>query len=315
MKEEDLYIVIPCYNDWESLDVLLGKIDKQKLDYNTNIIVVNDNSTIENTKDFKYPLLNITIVNLIRNLGHQKAIAIGLSYVHSLQPATSAKIVIMDSDGEDKPEAINDLLSCSNENSKKIIFAKRRKRFESFSFRFFYKIYKWTFKLLTGHTISFGNFSLIPATSLKYVVNNEDIWNHYSGAIIKSKIPYYDISLDRGKRYVGKSKMNFTSLILHGLSSISVHLETVAIRLLIMALLFISGSIIYVISVLLQKYVFLTAIPGWTSTVSVGVISISLQSFLIILVLAFLVLSKRNQGPVIPAKIYSDLIDYVSHIK
>jgi len=118
-------------------------------------------------------------------------------------------VVVMDSDGEDRPIDINKLIeSLDNNNSDKIIFAKREKRSEGFIFKFFYQIYKVIFYALTTQKLDFGNFSCIPRQFLSKVVSIPEIWNHYSGGIIKSKIPYVAVGTDRGNRYHGTSKMN-----------------------------------------------------------------------------------------------------------
>ena len=168
---------------------------------------------------------SIKILNLKINVGHQRAIAVGLQYVFN-EVVEYDFLVVLDSDGEDKPEDIPSLIEkAKKQNNKKIIFTQRNKRQESSLFKTGYFFYKYLFCFLTGQKINFGNFSVIPKKLLGQVVCQQNIWNHYSGCIIQSKIPFDKILLDRGKRYKGTSKMNFNSLILHGLSSISVYFD------------------------------------------------------------------------------------------
>ena len=199
---------------------------------NFSIIVVNDGSTEENKIELKNNFIDTTILNLKVNIGHQRAIAVGLQYIYN-EKDDYDYVVVMDSDGEDKPEDIILLLEkATKEGSKKIIFAQRKKRQESILFKTGYFFYKYLFYFLTGQKINFGNFSVIPKKLIGKVVHQNNIWNHYSGGIIQSKIPFDKVLLDRGKRYHGVSKMNFNNLIIHGLSSIAVYFDFLSLRIL-----------------------------------------------------------------------------------
>ncbi|MBC7440751.1 MAG: glycosyltransferase, partial [Flavobacterium sp.] len=189
-----VYCLTPVYNDWESCNILLSHIEKlqvaQKADYKFHIIIVNDGSSEEQQSLLSTANLQITIVNLKINIGHQRAIAVGLQYIHN-EINDFDYVIVMDSDGEDKPEDILVLLAKNKQDTKdKIIFAQRNKRQESLLFKTGYFFYKRIFSYLTGQKISFGNFSLIPKSLLIKVVHQNNIWNHYSGGIIQSKIPF-----------------------------------------------------------------------------------------------------------------------------
>jgi hypothetical protein len=160
----------------------------------------------------------------------------------------------MDSDGEDKPEDIIQLIEASDKELDKIIFAKRTKRHEAIWFQVFYSVYKFIFSFLTGKTIAFGNFCIIPPALLTKITFVSEIWNHFSGGVIRSKLPYKHIPIERGKRLYGKSKMNFTSLVLHGLSAISVHIDTVAVRLVIFTISLVAISIFAIFTVIVIKF-------------------------------------------------------------
>ena len=220
-QKKNIYCLTPIYNDWESFAVLLQEISHLRdnlNDYNFFVVAVNDGSTEEIPEDFDYKNIPATVLNLKINIGHQRAIAVGLQYIYN-EVSDYDFVVVMDSDGEDKPQDIKELINkAEQEQEKKIIFAQRKKRQESTFFKVGYFFYKYLFYFLTGQKISFGNFSVIPKKLLSKVVHQNNIWNHYSGGIIQSKIPFEKVLLDRGKRYKGVSKMNFNSLIVYGLS-------------------------------------------------------------------------------------------------
>jgi hypothetical protein len=274
--------------------------------------VVDDCSSKDRTEPFvPFGGKAIQVLRLYRNLGHQKAIAIGLSYV--AENIDCDKVIVMDADGEDAPSDINKLVQRSLEVPGNIIFAQRNKRTENFIFRFFYVIYKGLFKLLTGKVITFGNFSLIPQRRLQNLVRVSEIWNNYPGGIIKSRIPYDSIPTDRATRLAGESKMNFVSLVLHGLSTISVLVDTTAVRILIFSI-FMSGLAVAFIIIILFLKLIGNATPGWASTLGSTLIILMLQSFLISLFLVFMVLQYRSQQHFIPAIHYRDFVEKVDTI-
>ena len=312
---EHFIIVIPQFNDWEALNLLIKKINedlKEEILSNTSLLIVDDCSSKSQTTPFiNFKGKQIKLLSLYRNLGHQKAIAIGLSYVAEHLDAT--KVIVMDADGEDSPGDINKLVEKSIEEPEKIIFAQRNKRTESFLFQAFYAIYKMVFKMLTGKVITFGNFSLIPQKRLQNLVRVSEIWNNYPGGIIKSRIPYSSIPTNRAKRLAGESKMNFVSLILHGLSAISVMIDTTAVRILIFSILMSAVAVAFIILILFLKIIG-NATPGWASTLGSTLTILMLQSFLISLFLVFMVLQYRSQQHFIPAIHYRDFVEKVETI-
>lgn len=309
---EHFVIIIPQFNDWEALNLLIEKINADlntPILKNTTLFVVDDCSSIYRTKPLAhFEGREIKVMRLYRNLGHQKAIAIGLSYVAENMQAD--KVIVMDADGEDAPGDINKLVARSLEEPDKIIFAERNKRTENLLFRSFYIIYKLVFKLLTGKVITFGNFSLIPKQRLQNLVRVSEIWNNYPGGIIKSRIPYDSVLTNRATRLAGESKMNFVSLVLHGLSAISVMVDTTAVRIMIFSILMSGLSVVFIIVIIFLKLIG-NATPGWASTLGSTLMIVMLQSFLISLFLVFMVLQYRSQQHFIPAVHYRDFVEKV----
>jgi polyisoprenyl-phosphate glycosyltransferase len=308
-------IVIPLYNDWDALDLLLKEIKKDvsvELFSKFSFVIVDDCSSIPCDIQ-RFSGYDLSIIRLWRNVSHQKAIALGISYL--TQTSDFEKVIVMDSDGEDRPSDLQHLYEASVKEPDKIIFAKRAKRSEGLVFRIGYLIYKSLFGLLTGKVIEFGNFSILPFRQAQKLTYVSEIWNHFPGGIIRSKLPYSSIPIERGTRLAGKSKMNFVSLVLHGLSAVSVHLDTVAVRILIGSLLMtavagVGAVIVMIIRVLSPE----NASPGWATTLVTASIIIILQALLSSLFLIFTVLNYRTQKHFIPAKEYADFIEKVEKI-
>jgi glycosyltransferase involved in cell wall biosynthesis len=303
-------IVYPVYNDWEALNLLMTKTADifEKKEVELSYLAVDDCSSIpfvaSDFCDFDFKVLH-----LISNQGHQRAIAIGLSYL--VDNNNADLVVVMDSDGEDQPEHILNLIEKSKSSPDKIIFAQRNKRTESFAFKLFYLVYKFIFKFLTGHVITFGNYSLIPASKIKKLANVSEIWNNYPGGVIRSKLPFDSVPLNRGVRLAGKSKMNFTSLILHGMSAISVFLDFTTVRILIFASAMVSCSVIGAGVAIYFKFVLHQATPGWASNLVMGFFIVFIQGFFIALFILFMVLSSRRYTSFIPYFGYNKYIDFV----
>jgi glycosyltransferase involved in cell wall biosynthesis len=312
MKKTPLAIVTPVFNDWESFQQLIRDIDEHLVNVTSDamILAVDDGSTTAFTSD-QLPsqgftvIKHIEILHLARNTGHQCAIAVGLAYLEKNFHVD--QVIVMDADGEDSP---SDLPSMITEQLKtgKIIFARRGQRKESFLFRFYYAIYRLLFYCLTGNKISFGNFCIIPGNLLRQVVFLPEIWGHFASGILRSKLPQNTILIDRKVRYHGKTKMNFTGLVMHGLSAFSVYTDILSIRLILFTLAVMFVTVMGVFVLIYIRYFTILAIPGWATTVGFGLMMILLQSFLLLLSLAFNVLNSRSTQTYIPAKYFEDFL-------
>lgn len=302
-------IVIPIFNDWKSLEILLMHLDEilNSEEMQAEVLVVDDGSSIHHPNNFIKSnfkaLRKVQVLELRRNLGHQRAIAIGLAYVEAKMVCKA--VVVMDGDGEDAPRDVVRLINkYKQEGDDQIIFAKRNQRSESWMFKLFYKIYRGLYKLLTGQEIGVGNFSIIPYKILHRLVVVSEIWNHYASGVLKSKIPYIEIPTKRSNRLAGHSKMNFVSLVAHGLSAISVYGDTVGVRLLVATCLFVLLTIILLIIVVTIKLTTSLAIPGWTSYLAALFFVMMLQGSMLSAFFIFVILNTRNNANFLPNRDY-----------
>ena len=225
-------LLIPLYNDWQSLLKLLENIDHQinNLDYNISIVVVNDGST-ENTPN-NFPnyskIHSIKIINLKANVGHARSIATGLKFI--IENDDFDYVIPMDSDGEDRPDEIKDLIKKITPHSNLPIVCERVKRSEGIFFRFCYFLHKFITFTFTGQSIRFGNFTCLPKEVVKNMINEKATWSSFSGALSKIAKLKIGIPSERGTRYFGPSKMSFKNLIVHSLAIIAVFKINVLIR-------------------------------------------------------------------------------------
>jgi len=228
-------ILMPLYNDWKSVSKLLEQIDSQTNIWGTevSIVIVNDASTEERVNlkfDFK-KIKKVKILNMKENIVHQRCIATGLIYISENEDFDH--VIVMDADGEDRPEELNDFFNKAKENPSMTITGNRFKRSEGPIFRFLYEVHKILALILTGKLIKFGNFSCVPKNHVKELIKKPYLWNSYSSSIIKTIKERTFIKSIRGIRYVQPSKMNFLGLIFHSLSIISVFRNEVIMRSII----------------------------------------------------------------------------------
>ena len=182
-----LKILLPLFNDWQSLDLLLQKINNlfKKSKIFLEVIIVNDKSTSKFKLSKNYSKIRkIRIIDLNKNLGSQKAIFIGLHYIYKNN--NKSTIVVMDSDGEDDPLKIISLMKKVKNNPNYFIFVKRTKRLENFFLKFLNKIRLIITYLLTGKYLNIGNFSAFHSNLLKSILTNKDLSLAYCSGVIKN---------------------------------------------------------------------------------------------------------------------------------
>lgn len=305
MKTQQILIVCPVFNEWTSVEKLLEEIDGLEINKHVGILLINDGSTEayhNNSLTKAYQAIqSVQVLPLRRNLGHQRAIAIGLAYADAHLDFDC--VIVMDSDGEDRPSDIPKLLEAVDETeNSKIIFAKRKKRSESLLFKLSYYIYLISFWLLTGSTLRVGNFSTIPKRFIRSLVNASELWMNYPSSILKLRLPYSHVPADRGSRYDGQSKMSFMTLVLHGLQAIAIHRERVGVRIIIFSLGSIIILLLAILTVVIIRMFTELAIPGWASNL-VGIFTILLIQIVgLSLFFIFLVLGSRSIFEFIPSR-------------
>ena len=225
-------VLIPLYNDWQSLLKLLENINHviSDMDHIISIVVVNDRSTEKIPNRFSsYSKINsIKIINLKENVGHARSIATGLKFI--LENYDFDYIIPMDSDGEDRPDEIKELIKKIDPQSNLPIVCERVKRSEGIFFRFCYFLHKLITFTFTGRSIKFGNFTCLPKEVVKSMINVKATWSSFSGSLSTISIVKIGIPSKRGTRYFGPSKMSFKNLIIHSLSIIAVFKFNVLIR-------------------------------------------------------------------------------------
>ena len=233
-------ILIPIYNDWQSLSQLLDNIDLSlnNLEHEVSIIIVNDASNHDRKEEEKafINFHSIKILNMKINQGHARCIATGLKYIYEKEDFDY--VIPMDGDGEDRPEEIKDFLNQIENSNNKPIVGERIKRSESWVFKICYQFHKLITFIFTSKSIKFGNYTCLPKSTVEKLINDKSTWCSFSGALAKLEKNRSSTPSIRGSRYFGPSKMSFRGLIKHSLSIISVFKLTVILRSILFLLVY-----------------------------------------------------------------------------
>lgn len=308
----DITLCIPVYNDAASARLLLEALDTvaASLPHRLRVLFVDDGSTQQEYESLPGPSPRIPVVDVLRlrrNLGHQRAIAIGLSAIAARRTADA--VVVMDGDGEDAPDTLPALLSAvAAAGPHRAVFAQRLKRHDGIGFLTGYHAFRWLHRLLVGEDIRIGNFSVLPREVLDRVVGVSEIWNHYAAAVVHARIPVERVPIARGRRLAGHSKMNLPSLVMHGICALSVWSDVIVARmfLVVTAVTALATGILSVVVV--GRLVANPFTPGWATVVSSTIILVVILLGVVCLLLTLFVLGSRSGTNFLP---HRDWRDYV----
>lgn len=304
-------VVMPVYEDLEASSKLFLELARTQ-GPDTFIVAVDDGSVRQPlpVSAIEASGLEGVVIKLRRNVGHQRAIAIGLSYVAE-QFGDDVVVVTMDSDGEDTPESITELVKGLASDDVDVVVASRRSRVESVKFKAFYIVYKLLFSLLSGRRISFGNFMVAKMPAVRRLASMQELWIHVAACVLGSKLRVSNCLLDRGPRYAGRSKMNFVGLALHGFRALMVFAEDVLVRVgiacTVVAAFSITGGII---ATVLKMLGFAT--PGWFSLAAGILLLVFLQTAALTLITLMLSGMIRSGG-VLGVGSYREFVEDVQH--
>ncbi len=301
-----LVIVTPVYEDAEASCRLFKELGAHfgNLVY---IVAVDDGSVRQ-----ELPLTNLTeanvagvVLRLRRNVGHQRAIAIGLGFAaEHMHPAQM--VVVMDSDGEDVPATIPSLLNELQDRACDVVVSQRKSRVETVKFKAFYAVYKSFFRLMTGRKISFGNFMGLKYHAVQRLAVMQELPIHVAGAVLASKLRIKLTPIDRGPRYAGQSKMNFIGLALHGFKALMIFAEDVLVRVGIACAAIAGLSFVGAILAIVLKLVGMST-PGWFS-IALGIfVLIFLQTGALAL-MTLMLTGVMRRGSIVTPEDYKGLV-------
>ncbi len=311
-----LTVLMPVFEDFavaslvcQALDTELARIDG----VNARVLLIDDGSPngLRAWSSFvPRQLVGVDVLRLRRNLGHQRAIAVGLC--HLSDEGTSDAVLVMDADGEDRPADVPLLIAELRSTPDAMIFAERRKRLEGATFQLGYLAYRTLHRALTGIPVRVGNFSLIPARALPRLVCMWELWNHYAGAALRSRFPQRRLPLDRGSRLLGRSQMGgVIPLIMHGIAGIATFHDLVATRILVASMSFVGVLALALFTVIGVRFGTTLAVPGWATYTAGMLLVLSIQVLTIAFSLVLSLIGGRMGAMFVPCLQYRTFMDRI----
>ena len=230
---------MPCYNDWPSIFKLLENIDKEILELKGefSVLIVNDgsNEKMPETKSVYKNIKSVKVINMKKNQGHTRSNATGIRYLSKKE--NYDYLILMDGDGEDRPEEIKLLVNKVLKNEDVSVVAKRVKRSEGLIFSILYNLHKLITLVFTGRIMNFGHYSCLTKKDVDIISLKESLWGNYSGTVKKFISKLDNIPCVRGVRYVQPSKMSFIKLVIHSFSILAVFKYQVLLRSIVFSVI------------------------------------------------------------------------------
>ncbi|UCV19541.1 glycosyltransferase [Ferribacterium limneticum] len=309
MSAHKLIVVTPVYEDRDVAERLFREL-RALYGATLFVLAVDDGSVREplTVEVLERAKVDGAILRLVRNVGHQRAIAIGLGYVAQIVQEGQT-VVVMDSDGEDLPGSIKDLLDELRDERVDMAVAARRSRVETFRFKAFYVLYRLMFRVMTGKQIGFGNFMALKPHAVRRLASMQELQIHAAATAISSKLRIAVTSIARGPRYAGQSKMNFVGLVLHGFKAMMVFAEDVLVRVGVscagVGVITVLG-IVSAIALKLTGY----STPGWFS-VALGLMTLILMQTGALTLMTLMLVGVMRAGNVATKVCYQDFIEKI----
>lgn len=303
-----LVVLIPILNDWVSVAEVISGLDQAfaASPDSLSVLMIDDGSTTPPPALLGpyAKLTGVSVLKLKKNVGHQRALAVGLCYI--AEKIKCDAVVIMDGDGQDVPADAARLVERMKQLPEPTaVFAERARRSESLAFRLCYGVYRLLHLLLTGLGIHVGNFSVLPAVYLDRLAIEPMLWNHYAASVMRARVPVDRVSTSRGVRIQGESRLNFVALVVHGLSALACYGEIIGVRLILLSgLLFAFGLIDLGVLIGIKLFTNL-AVPGWTSLFLGLVLVVILQVATLVSNFTMQIISLRSAQPFLPARDYA----------
>jgi polyisoprenyl-phosphate glycosyltransferase len=305
----EVIVVTPVYEDLEASSRLFRELDAV-FGAKLFILAVDDGSVRQPLPASVLEGLQAggAIVRLRRNVGHQRAISIGLGLAAEHMTALQL-VVVMDSDGEDLPESIPELLAALDDSQIEVVVAQRKSRVETLKFKAFYEVYKRIFAFMTGRAISFGNFMALRQGGVRRLASMQELPIHVAAAVLASKLRIRVCPIDRGPRYAGQSKMNFVGLALHGFRALMVFAEDVLVRVGLVCAGIAGLSVIGGLLAIILKLIGV-ATPGWFS-VAFGILVLTLLQTGTLALMMLMLTGVVRSGSVTTALSYKEFVDRI----
>jgi polyisoprenyl-phosphate glycosyltransferase len=298
-------VVIPVYDDWATVETLLRRLDEELLrrGISADVLLVDDGSTEPAPARVAClrSIVSLTVLELRRNLGHQRALCVALAHAHAA--GVEGPLVVMDADGEDSAADVSRLLDeYARREGQVAVFAARAKRAERLLFRALYRVYQLLHRVLVGQSVRVGNFSVLPSSFLDTLAVSSDLWNHYAATVFRARLPVALLPVDRAQRLGRRSRMSLSNLALHGLSAMSVYSDIIGVRMLFASAALIVLALVGFAGALVAGSRMSATLTESATGSAILLVSVLLQLLLLSLVFCFILLRGRSGTGFLPLR-------------
>ncbi len=214
MQKKKVSIVVPCYNEQESLkafyDSIINVIDRLE-QYEWELLFVNDGSrddTLNIIRAFHSEDERVCFVDLSRNFGKENAMLAGFDYV------TGDSAIVMDADLQDPPSLIPEMLSYWEQGWQDVYARRNSRGSESWLRRrltlLYYKLLEHTSRIDILQNV--GDFRLLDRKCIEALRQMRESERYTKGMFCWIGFRKKEVSFDRGSREQGVSSFNFMKL-------------------------------------------------------------------------------------------------------
>ena len=262
-----LSIVVPCFNEDESVEIFLEEIQKTLKDYNFEVIYVNDGSsdnTLKYIKELASKNSNVKYISFSRNFGKESAIFAGLKY------ASGDYICLMDADLQHPPKLIPEMLEAVLDEGYDVAAARRVSRkgepkIKSFFSHRFYKVFNRIsdIDMVEGAT----DYRIMTRQVVDSVLNLPE-YNRFSKGLFQwvgfdtKWIEYENI-----ERIAGESTWSFWGLIKYSIEGL-VAFTTLPLSVsTFLGMVFSVIAFIYMLFIIIRYLIYSEAVPGYPTLI------------------------------------------------
>lgn len=291
MKKKLLSVIVPCYNEQESLPYFYKEIKKveKKMDYvDFEYIFVNDGSkdkTLDILRDFAKKDKKVGYVSFSRNFGKEAAMLAGLDY------SKGDYVTIMDADLQDPPHLLIDMYKGITEEGFDCVGTRRVTRkgepvIRSFFARMFYKIINKMSKveMVDGAR----DFRLMTRQMVDSILSLKE-YNRYSKGLF-SFVGYKTkwLEYENVQRVAGSTKWSFWKLLIYAFEGIIAFSTTPLMIAALVGIIFFIVSFIMIIVIIVRTLTFGDPVSGWPSLVCIIFFVSGVQLFCLGIIGAYL---------------------------
>jgi polyisoprenyl-phosphate glycosyltransferase len=269
----DLSIVIPVFNEVESLPALVSSLCRtmNATRHSYEVIFIDDGSTDGTTELLRRTAnenSNVKVLFFSRNFGHQAAITAGLDF------ASGKAAAVMDADLQDPPELLPEMLTLLEQGYDVVSAQRMTRRGEGLIKRFTARLFYWLMRKMVDERVrpEVGDFRLFSRRAVVAIRQLREQHRFMRGMVAWLGLREVILPYDRNPRVAGTTKYSVWKMIRFAWTAIS-SFSALPLRLSVFLGLFVAAcGVGYAVYSVFALTVLHATVPGWTSLVCLNII-------------------------------------------